>query len=337
MALVFLLSALLLPLTAPPAAAQADADGGGSLVTAQRVRYSLGQLQKGWLEWSTALHGGDEERARRVVDDLAETLRRLGMRGAPDLAAGALVEAVDAARGRETERAALALEAAERLAPGRPETAFAAAEVARLSGDWPAMLVEEARGYARLSRTDTERRLVVCDLILWALASLLLAAAVFVILQLAVRGPAMARNLGRTIGGRFRRLPGPVVTVGVAVLLLWPLALPVGLFWLLVYWSLLLWGSLNTGGRWVLVGAWALLAVTPLVVNEVGERVALGLSPAVRAMESVERGSSTAACSPTWGSCRRSWRTSRRSITSWVTSTCASVSGTTRAATTRRC
>lgn len=283
---------LLLILAAAPASAAARAapEATPTILSSQQVRYSLWRLQEGWLQWTPALFSGDEEQALGVIEGLEDVVRRLGMHGVPDLSAGALVQAVDAARDGEPEQAALALEAAERLAPGRPETEFAAAEVARLAGDWPGMLVAEARGYARLPRTVLERRLAVYDLALWAIASVLLAAALFVVLEMAVRGPAVARDLGRAAGARFRRLGSGALTVLVALLLLWPLALPAGPLWLVLYWSFLLWGSTGTRERAVFVFAWFAVAAAPTLVAEIDERVAVALSPPVRAMENVARG-----------------------------------------------
>lgn len=281
---------LILVFAAAPAAAQAVPEGAPAILSSQQARYSLWRLQEGWLQWTPALVSGDEERAREVIGNLQEIVRRLGMRGVPDLAAGALVQAVDAARAGDAEQAALALEAAERLAPGRPETAFAAAEVARLSGDWSGMVLSEARGYARLPQTVLERRLALYDLALWAIASVLLAAALFVVLAMAVRGRALARDLGRALGGPFRRLGGAGLTLLVAVALLWPLALPSGPLWLVLYWSFLLWGYAGPRERAVLALGWVAVAAAPTLVAEIDERVAVALSPAVRAMESVARG-----------------------------------------------
>ena len=253
------------------------------------VQESLRRLQEGWLQWTGALYGGDPERAREVVEDLLATARQLGMRRLPDLAAGSLALAVEAAREGETERAALALRAAERLDPGRPETGFAAADVARLRGSWGAALAREAGGYLRLARMGLERRLALLDLAAWGLASLLLAGALFVALLMAVRGPALVRDLGAFLGRRLPALGFPGAALAAVVVLLWPLLLPSGVLWLALYWSLLLWGYSGAAERGALALSWLLLAAVPAAVTELRERVALSLSPPVRAMESVAR------------------------------------------------
>jgi tetratricopeptide (TPR) repeat protein len=273
---------------AAPAAAQ-GLPGGPAPALTPPVQESLLRLQEGWLQWTGALYGGDPERAQQVVDDLLATARHLGMRRLPDLAAGAQALAVEAAREGEGERAALALEAAERLDPGRPETAFAAAEVARRSGAWTRMVAEQARGYLRLPRMGLEGRLALLDLFLWALASLLVAGGLLVALLMGVRGPALVRDLGGFLGRRLPGLPGSATALVVALLLLWPLALPSGVLWLTLYWSLLLWGYAGAAERAALALSWLLVAATPLALGEVRERVALALSPPIRAMESVAR------------------------------------------------
>lgn len=255
-----------------------------------QVQESLLQLQDGWLQWAGALYGSDPDRAREVADGLLATAERLGMRRLPDLSTGALVQAVESAREGEIERSALALETAERLDPGRPETAFAASKLARLRGDWLSAVAELVRGYARLPRMDLEWRLSLHDLFLWLIGSLLLACALFVALQMAVRGPALVRDLAEFLGRRLPALPRPILLAMAAVLILWPLALPAGMLWLAVYWSLLLWGYLGAPERVVVVGAWLLLATAPMMIEEARERVALDLSPPVRALHCAARG-----------------------------------------------
>lgn len=284
--------ALILVLSSASAAVAQPAPGAtAEILASPQVRYSLSRLQEGWLEWTRALYSNDAEGARETVDELAEIVRRLGMETAPDLAAGALVQAVESASAGEEERARLALEAAERLAPGRPETAFATAEVARLTGDWPGALVAEGRGYARLPRTVLERELALYDLALWGLASVLLAAGLFVLLEAAWRGPAVGREIASGVGSLLRRAPRRVAAAALAVALLWPLLLPGGLLWLVLYWSLLLWGHVGRSERAVFALGWLALALAPAAASAVDARVALALSPSVRAMESVARGS----------------------------------------------
>lgn len=283
-----LLLVALLIVAAAPAAAQVVAGPGAPELTPP-VQEALVDLQEGWLQWSGALYGGDPERARTVLEEIRRTAGRLGMDRLPDLSAGALAQAVESAREGEGERAALALEAADLLDPGRPETAFATADVARLSGDHATAFLEQARGYLRLPRMGLEWTLALLDLLLWALASLLLAAGLFVALLMTLRGRDLLRHLSGFFARRVGSMPAPLHGVLVAITLLWPLVFPGGLLWLALYWSLLLWRYSGASARSVLVLSWVLLAVAPVVGSRARERVDLSLSPPVRAMHAVER------------------------------------------------
>ncbi len=284
-------AALALALAAAPAGAQGTVVPGSPAPTlTPGVQQSLLRLQEDWLQWTTAFYVDDEKRAADVLQDLLATTEHLGMRGLPDLAAGALVQAVDAARQGEAERAALALAAAERLDPGRPETAFAAAEVARWEGRYGTVLAEYARGYLRLPHLLLARRLAAHDLTLWGLASLLLAGWMFLALAMAVRGPALLRTITAWIGQHLLAGPAPLVVALAIAALLWPLVLSYGPLWLALYWSLLLWSFASGGERVVFVLLWLLVGLAPAAVSEVRQQVALSLSPPMRAMESVAEG-----------------------------------------------
>jgi len=134
-----------------------------------------------------------------------------------------------------------------------------------------------------------ERNLALHDLFVWAMASLLFSFGLFVVLQMAVRGPALVRDMGRFVSRQTSGIPGLLVAAVVSVALLWPLALPSGVLWLALYWSFLLWGYMGASERAVLVCGWLLLAGSPVVVEEARERVALELSPPVRALDSAAR------------------------------------------------
>jgi tetratricopeptide (TPR) repeat protein len=86
-----------------------------------------------------------------------------------------------------------------------------------------------------------------------------------------------------------RWMPRPAAVVVTALVLLWPLALPSGLLWLALFWSLLLWAYSSGSERLVLVGLWLLVGAAPLVVTEQRRQVAVTLSPPVQAMESLEQ------------------------------------------------
>jgi tetratricopeptide (TPR) repeat protein len=283
---VLAILALVSALAAAPAAAAAPATPhlNGIELTAP-VQQALQQLEEQWLQWISA---NDRERAAAVVDDLLSTGRQLGMRRLPDLSTGALVTAVRSARQGDPRRAAWALAAAERLDPGRPETAFAAAAVDRVAGRWPAVFLHLGQGYARLFDLPLERYLWLQELALWTLCLLLATGGLFIAAQMATKGGALYHDLAGFLARRLpRRLPRGV-TLGLgAVLLLWPLALPAGPVFVLLYWSVLLWGYASSSERTILVALWLLLGGAPFLVSEQRRQVAVALSPPAIAMQSL--------------------------------------------------
>lgn len=246
------------------------------------VSRALHGLQDQAVQW---LVQADPERSGERVTEMLETARRLGFARFPDLARGALFRAIAGARRGDFDLARQALAAAERLDPGRPEIAFATATVARLEGRY---LVAAGQLFVGLGRTLSwpfERRLFLEGAMVWALWLLIAAAGLFVAIQLAAKGGALLADIGHMFSGRSSRFTLPF---SIAVLV-WPLVLPSGLVWLLLWWSVLLWGYASASERTVLVGAWILLAVAPLVLAGQRERLASALSPPSLALDGLER------------------------------------------------
>jgi tetratricopeptide (TPR) repeat protein len=277
-AAALLLALATLAAAAPPAAAVELSSG---------VRQTLVGMQERWNRWLAALYQGDAEASRQVVDELLSSTRRLGLSALPDLSRAAAAQAVAAARSGELGRARLALEAAERLDPGRPETAFARARVEWRQGDSLAAAGSWLDGWRRLARQPLERRLWLHGAALFALAALLLAGGLFVAALMAVRGRALHAVLARQAR---RLLPPWAAAAAAALALVWPLALPAGPAWLALYWSVLLWSDATRGQRTVLAALWLLLAAAPLAVAAQRERLAVDLSPPARAVEDLARG-----------------------------------------------
>ena len=245
---------------------------------------SLALLQGYWLEWLTAYHQRDRERAERLLDDIFTTMGELDVERLPDLSYGASLSAVQAARASDFGRASWALAAAERLDPGRPETAFAAATVARLEGRRLAALWQQLAGYLRLLRFPWEREILVQGALLWGLFSLVLSSALFVVLLASTKGARFYRDLVRLLT---RRLPATAAKVTAAVILVLPLALPEGLLWLLLFWTIVFWGYSSRTERVVLVTVWLLLALVPEVVTRQRRHMAVMLSSPMRALENL--------------------------------------------------
>lgn len=253
----------------------------GVEMTAQ-VRQTLKQLEEQWLQW---LVQKTPQQAGKALNDLMETARQLGMSRLPDLSAGALARAVEAARQKDFARAHWSLDAAERFDRDRPETAFARAEVEWLQGNPAGAAGSWLNAYTRLFRHPLERFLWFQNLIVWLLALLLVSGGLFVAVQMLARGNALFADLEAFFG---RRLPRPAAVALAALALLWPLALPFGPLWLAVYWSLLLWGYGSASERAVLIVLWLLLGASPLLVDMQRRYVAVELSPPAQAMRSLQ-------------------------------------------------
>jgi tetratricopeptide (TPR) repeat protein len=250
----------------------------------ESLHASLVLLQEQWLEWLTAYHGHDAKAAAEVLDEIVETMTELGIRRLPDLSLGATVSAVTAARASDFERAAWSLEAAERLDAGRPEVSFAAATIAGLQGQRLTAIRHQINGYLRLFRFPWEREIFLQDALLWLVFLLVLSAALFVALLWSSRGARVYLDFVELLD---ERLPGTAAKVAALVLLVFPLALPNGLFWLLVWWSIVLWAYASRSEKAVLVAVWLLLGLAPEAVTEQRRRMALVMSSPVRVMENL--------------------------------------------------
>jgi tetratricopeptide (TPR) repeat protein len=264
-----------------PAETTSSAQATGVEMT-EPVRRTLKQLEEQWLQWIVK---NDRESSEGVVLDLLATARQLGITRLPDLSAGAIAKAIQAAEKHDFKRAKWALDAAEKLDPGRSETAFAEAAVARRAGDWAGVATATARGYLRLFGLPLERYLWLQNLLIWVLTLLLVAGGLFVAVQMAAKGGELVRDMMGLFG---RWMPGPAAMAITTVLLLWPLALPSGLLWLPLFWSLLLWTYASASERAILVLLWLLVGLAPLLVTEQRRQVSVTLSPPVQAMESLE-------------------------------------------------
>lgn len=254
------------------------------------VQESLLTLQDQWIQWLTAFNTGDAEGAAGMVENMLTTTDQLGMRSLPDLSLAAMVRGVETARQGEFARARLALESAERLAPGRPETAFARATVHRLEGRWFAAGGDLLAGYARLLTSPSERPLLTANLALWLIYTLLLAGGLFVAFEMVVNGGRLVRDLGLMVGRGERGLPTAVLLPIAVILLFWPLFLPGGVAWLVLYWSMLLWTYGSTSERTAIAVVWLVAALSPWAIGQLRDQVALELTPPVRAMDRVVAG-----------------------------------------------
>jgi tetratricopeptide (TPR) repeat protein len=250
------------------------------------VQQTLARVQELWLQWVGATLQDNRARADEALRGLGVGAREIGFSHLPDLSLGAVAQARQSAAGRNFERARRQLAAAEVLDPGRPETAFAEAAVARTEGSWFRAGWSSARALSRALR-GPERFQLVASLGLWLLLVLTVASALFVAFLAARHGREVVRVL---VSALSPPLPGWAAAGLVAFLLLGPLALPSGLYLLLMLASALLWTYATTGQRAILAVGWLLAIVTPQVAAAAQRRLSLDHSPPMRAFAAFEQG-----------------------------------------------
>jgi tetratricopeptide (TPR) repeat protein len=275
--------ALAAPLLPPAAAEGSSPQRGAGFEITPGVRQQLKRIQELWLQWVSA---ADRAHSEAAVSEMLATAEQLGMTRLPDLSLGTVAWAMEAARRKDFTRAGWSLEAAERLDPGRPDVAFAEAAAARAAGAYPRCAAALCRAYPRLFLLPLERYLWLQDLMIWSLYLLLLTGGLFIGALMATRGGGLFHDLARWSG---RWLPREVALVLAAAALLWPLALPGRLTWLLLLWSLLLWGYGSASERVVLIGLWLVLGAAPVLIAAQDRSVAVRLSPPVKALESLRQ------------------------------------------------
>ncbi|MFN7943261.1 MAG: tetratricopeptide repeat protein [Thermoanaerobaculia bacterium] len=268
-----------------PGRGAAAAEAGVGIELTVAVRQSLHRLQENWLQWVSAFYQDNAAAAAQSVEAMLATAHGLGMNRLVDLSVGAAARAVQSAADGNFERAHLALATAEKLDPGRPETEFARSRVARLEGSYAAAIAASVRGYQRIFSTPAAE-LWWRNAVLWGIAVLLLASALFVLVEAAMKGSAVYLDLEGRLAKRFSP---PVAHLLALVVVFWPLALPGGPIFLLLFWSLLLFGYLSASERVVTGGIWLLLGLAPFAVAAEERQIGLLLSPPMRAIANLEQ------------------------------------------------
>jgi tetratricopeptide (TPR) repeat protein len=277
---------LSLAAVAPPVSGQGGAGPTASFELTRSTQHSLHRLQESWLQWVSSFYQDNPAKADEALRALDASARQVGMTRLVDFSLGAAALGLQSGRDGRFDRAQWALAAAETLDPGRPEIAFARAALAEEQGSYPTVIRETASGFGRLL-SSTERTVFVANLTFWVLAVLLLAAALFVLVEVATKGSAVVADLHRAL---LRRMAPASAVLCVGLALLWPLALPGGPLWLLLYWSALLWGYESPSERWATLGVWLLAGLAPGAAAVEQQRVAVALSPPMRALANLSEG-----------------------------------------------
>lgn len=269
-----------------PLGAQTGAGPTANFELTRGTQHSLHRLQESWLQWVSSFYQDNPAKAEEALRALNANARQVGMTRLVDFSLGAAALGLQSGREGKYERAQWALAAAETLDPGRPEIAFARATLERERGSYLAALGATGTGFRRLLRS-TERTVFLADLLFWLLAVLWVAAALFVLVEVAAKGSAVVADLQHALT---KRMPAASATLCVGLAMLWPLALPSGPLWLLLYWSALLWGYESRSERWATVAIWVFVGFAPWLAAAGQQRVAVGLSPPMRALANFAEG-----------------------------------------------
>src|SRR6187402_580248 len=184
-----LMLALVLAVVASALPAQSVGGPTASFELTRGTQHSLHRLQESWLQWVGSFYQDNSAKAEEALRALNANARQVGMTRLVDFSLGAAALALQSGREGKFERALWALAAAETLDPLRPEIAFARASLARQRGSYLEALRATGSGFLRLLRS-TERTVFVANLVLWFLAVLWFACALFVLVQVATKGSA---------------------------------------------------------------------------------------------------------------------------------------------------
>ncbi len=281
--LVVGLLCLVAPLMTSPASAQTSSPGITGLELTPEVQRQLEQVPDLFLAWQGSFYQDEQQDADQFAAQLRQTVEDLEMRRLPDVQRAMLAAAQRAAReDGDFARAAWALDAAELMDPVQPETAFARATIDRLQGKYVGMLQHLVEGYVGLWRQPVARTLLLYNASLLAILVVVVSCMIFLLLLIARRGGDVLRGLATL----FRRWMPPPAALALAVLLLGaPLFLPAGLLWLLMLWTMFLWGSITKSERLVLAFGWLLLSLSPWVLGQQERTLSGMLSPPMRVLD----------------------------------------------------
>ena len=269
-----------------PLGGQTAAGPSATFELTRSTQHSLHRLQESWLQWVSSFYQDNPGKAEEALRALNANARQVGMTRLVDFSLGAAALGLQSGREGKFERAQWALAAAETLDPQRPEIAFARAALAREHGSYLEAFGATGAGFLRLLRSS-ERTVFLTELLFWLLAVLWVAMALFVLVEVASKGSAVIADLQRELA---KRMPAASATLCVGLALLWPLALPSGPLWLLLYWSALLWGYESRSERWATVVVWLLAGLAPWIAAVEQQRVAVALSPPLRALTNLSEG-----------------------------------------------
>jgi tetratricopeptide (TPR) repeat protein len=272
---------------AAPVPATAPLAANAPMPLTSPAKSTLSAIQDNWLQWDSAFQRGEEAAAGIAVEDLLDGAGELGMTRLPEVYSAVLARATISAADGSVPRARWALDMAERLDPGRPEVEFARAAVDRHEGHYPSMLWSELNGYRRMFSVPLYRRLTAENLLVWALAAVILSGVLFVALQLCVHGVSLIDDIAEVVS---RRRPVTTAYLAALVVFILPVLVPAAWVVLPIYWAILLFPYARRTERAVIATVGVVLIATPFLLNAQARRVAVELSAPMEAARSLAEG-----------------------------------------------
>lgn len=250
-------------------------------------------LRGRWFEFLSALNEDDFPAAKVALADILKTADRVGISRLSDFSRAALYEAHQAQHLAKRARAGAAFDAAIRLDPFLPDARWDRARFLWTTGERSASVVEALAGASALLASREANREFISDLIIllalgWGATTAALIVSLFV-RHIRRISHDLQESAERIFGGR------GALPLGVAFLGL-PLWLSFGPFWLLLYWSAILFAYAERRERiWLalalVVGGAAAPAFEKIADSNVIARAPL-VSAAVDLEEKKEEGGS---------------------------------------------
>ena len=189
------------------------------------MKGTLAALQDSWEQWNAAYLLAEEKDADRAVRLLLETAADLGMKGLPDLSLSVLLRSIESAGEQDFDRASWTLAMAERLDPGRPETMFAAAQVAGIEGRYLRKAGYLGGGYLRVFQDSFLLVALRENVLVWILCIALLAGGLLVCLRIGLHGGSVVESVANLLA---RFLPLALSYILALLATIWPIFLPAG-------------------------------------------------------------------------------------------------------------
>ncbi len=245
------------------------------------VRQALARLQEHWLQWNAAFVQDNSARGAEATRQILATARQVGFSRVEDLSRGAAARAIEAATEGNWLQARWALESAEALDADQSATS-----VAGVIAAWRAGRYRELMGFAweavRRLGTEPHRELYAAELRLWLLLWWWGSGAAWVVVSVAVWGRALVEDLHALL---LPRLPSWLARGAILLFLGFPLLLPGGATWFLLWLSIWLWSYHTRLGKGFVAIFWLAVAIVPGTVDRLRARLELLSQPPVRAFQ----------------------------------------------------